>query len=129
MRELLEAEAVERAIGRVPTATLEALRAGVARLAGRPGQEKAHWDMDDAFHLTFADALGNGVLGRMIRHLRVSTRLFELTSPAGRVAADAAEHLAILDAVVAGDAAGARYAMITHLRNVAAEILEIVGGR
>lgn len=63
------------------------------------------------------------------RQLRVSTRLFKLMSPSGRVEADAAEHLAILDAYAAGDARRARAAMVTHLRNVAAEILDIVGGR
>jgi DNA-binding GntR family transcriptional regulator len=65
----------------------------------------------------------------MIRQLRIVTRLFELTSPSGRVAADAAEHVAILDAFAKGDGRRARAAMVTHLRNVASEILDIVSGR
>jgi DNA-binding GntR family transcriptional regulator len=129
IRELLEAEAVELALGRVPKPVLDDLRAGISGLATLPAQEKAHWEMDDRLHLTFADALGNRVMGRIIRQLRVSTRLFELTSPAGRVAADAAEHLEILDAFESGDPRRARAAMVTHLRNVASEILDIVGGR
>ena len=129
VRELLEAEAVELAIGRVPKATLDGLRDGILRLGTLGAQEAAHWEMDDRLHLLFPEALGNGVLVRMIRTLRVSTRLFELTSPAGRVAADAAEHVAILDAFETGDARRARAAMATHLRNVASEILDIVSGR
>jgi DNA-binding GntR family transcriptional regulator len=85
--------------------------------------------MDDRLHMLFPDALANGVLAGMIRQLRINTRLFELTSPSGRVEADAAEHVAILDAYAAGDAVRARAAMVTHLRNVAAEILDIVSGR
>jgi DNA-binding GntR family transcriptional regulator len=79
--------------------------------------------------MLFPEALGNGVMVRVIRELRVITRLFELTSPSGRVAADAAEHVAILDAFAKGDGRRARAAMVTHLRNVAAEILDVVSGR
>jgi DNA-binding GntR family transcriptional regulator len=129
VRELLEGEAVELAIGRVPKATLDDLREGIRRLGTQDTQTTAHWEMDDRLHLLFPEAVKNGVLVRMIRALRVSTRLFELTSPAGRVAADAAEHLAILDAFEKGDARRTRAAMVTHLRNVAAEILDIVSGR
>lgn len=129
VRELLEGEAVELAIGRVPRETIMALRGGILELGTLEAQKAAHWEIDDKLHLLFPEALGNGVLVRMIRQLRVSTRLFELTSPSGRVAADAAEHVAILDAFAKGDARRARAAMVTHLRNVAAEILDIVSGR
>ncbi len=129
VRELLEGEAIELAIGRVPKATLDQLRDGILKLGTLGAQEAAHWEMDDQLHLLFPEALGNGVLVRMIRQLRVSTRLFELTSPAGRVGADATEHVAILDAFEKGDGRRARAAMVTHLRNVAAEILDIVTGR
>ena len=129
VRELLEGEAVELAIGRVAPETITALREGILTLGTLEAQETVHWEMDDKLHLLFPEALGNCVLVRMIRQLRVSTRLFELTSPSGRVAADAAEHVAILDAFAKGDARRARAAMVTHLRNVAAEILDIVSGR
>src|SRR5580704_18005447 len=81
VRELLEGEAIELAIGRVPKATIDDLRAGIARLGTLSAQEAVHWEMDDKLHLLFPDALGNNVLVRMIRQLRISTRLFELTSP------------------------------------------------
>ena len=129
VRELLEGEAVTLAIGRIPPETIAGLRAEVVRLGAQAQQAATHWDLDDRLHLLFPDALANRVLAGMIRQLRVNTRLFELISPSGRVEADVVEHLAILDAYAAGDAVRARAAMATHLRNVAAEILDIVGGR
>ncbi len=129
VRELLEGEAVALAMGRVPAEAIASLRADVVRLGTQRPQATVHWETDDRLHLLFPDALANRVLAGMIRQLRINTRLFELISPTGRVEADAAEHLAILDAYTAGDAIRARAAMVTHLRNVAAEILDIVGGR
>ncbi|MGV1767366.1 GntR family transcriptional regulator [Rhizobium rhizogenes] len=129
VRELLEGEAVELAIGRIKPKTIEALRSDILRLGALEAQAAEHWDTDDRLHMLFPEALGNGVLVRMIQQLRVITRLFELTSPSGRVAADAAEHVAILDAFAKGDGRRARAAMVTHLRNVASEILDIVSGR
>ena len=129
VRELLEGEAVTLAMGRIPSQTIAELRADVVRLAAHRQQAAVHWKLDDRLHMLFPDSLANRVLAGMIRQLRINTRLFELISPAGRVEADAAEHLAILDAYAAGDAIRARAAMVTHLRNVAAEILDIVGGR
>jgi GntR family transcriptional regulator, rspAB operon transcriptional repressor len=128
VRELLEGEAVELAIGRILPETIAALREKVLMLGRRDSQDSAHWATDDELHLLFPEALNNGVLVRVIRQLRMTTRLFELTSPAGRVAADAAEHVAILDAFAKGDARRARAAIVTHLRNVAAEILDVVSG-
>lgn len=129
VRELLEGEAVELAVGRVPMDAIRTLRQAILELGQIGTQAAAHWEMDDRLHLLFPESLGNGVLVRMIQQLRVITRLFELTSPAGRVAADVAEHVAILDAFAKGDGRRARAAMVTHLRNVAAEILDIVSGR
>ena len=129
VRELLEGEAVELAIGRIKPETIEALRSDILRLGALEAQAAEHWETDDRLHMLFPEALGNGVLVRMIQQLRVITRLFELTRPSGRVAADAAEHVAILDAFAKGDGRRARAAMVTHLRNVASEILDIVSGR
>jgi DNA-binding GntR family transcriptional regulator len=129
VRELIEGEAVELAIGRVPQPVLQAMRDEVVELGRVELQNEAHWEMDDRLHLLFPEALNNGVMVRIIRELRRATRLFELTSPSGRVARDAAEHLAILDAMLEGSARRARAAMATHLRNVAAEMLDVMSGR
>lgn len=129
VRELIEGEAVELAIGRVEPAVIADMRAKVLELGRLDRQDAAHWEMDDSLHLLFPTAIRNGVMVRMIRELRMTTRLFELTSPSGRVASDAAEHVAILDAFAEGNPRRARAAMLTHLRNVAAEMLDTVSGR
>jgi len=129
VRELIEGEAVELAIGRISPTVLDELRQKIMQLGKLDEQDDAHWGMDDRLHLLFPEALNNGVMVRMIRELRMITRLFELTSPSGRVVRDASEHIAILDAFAAGNARRARAAMVTHLRNVAAEMLDVVSGR
>lgn len=129
VRELIEGEAVELAIGRIPPETIATLRQAVVDLGRLDDQDAAHWEMDDRLHLLFPEALNNAVMVRIIRELRMTTRLFELTSPSGRVARDAAEHTAILDAVAEGNPRRARAAMVTHLRNVAAEMLDVMSGR
>lgn len=129
VRELIEGEAIELAIGRVERQQIAQMRARVLKLGKLEKQEAAHWDMDDSLHQLFPKAINHGVMLRMIRELRQTTRLFELTSPTGRVARDAAEHLAILDAFVEGNPRRARAAMVAHLRKVAAEMLDVVSGR
>lgn len=104
------------------------MRASILQLGLLDKQDAAHWEMDDNLHLLFPNAINNGVMVRMVRELRTTTRLFELTAPSGRVARDAAEHVAILDAFAEGNPRRARAAMLTHLRNVAAEMLNIVSG-
>ena len=59
-------------------------------------QAEPHWDADDRVHELVADASGNPVLGRVVRELRIKTRLFEVLEPFDRVATDAEEHEAIL---------------------------------
>jgi DNA-binding GntR family transcriptional regulator len=129
VRELIEGEAVELAIGRVPMDVIKDLRRDVENLGRQDRQDAQHWEMDDRLHLLFPEVLNNGVMVRIIRELRMTTRLFELTSPSGRVARDASEHIDILDAVAEGNVRRARAAMVTHLRNVAAEMLDVMSGR
>lgn len=128
VRELIEGEAVELAIGHVASEIIAEMRASILQLGLLDKQDAAHWEMDDNLHLLFPNAINNGVMVRMVRELRTTTRLFELTAPSGRVARDAAEHVAILDAFAEGNPRRARAAMLTHLRNVAAEMLNIVSG-
>jgi DNA-binding GntR family transcriptional regulator len=128
VRELLEQEAIAAAAGKVPPARIAAIQQDIARLATARTQDRAHWDADDRLHLLFADACGNDVLARLIRELRVVTRLFEITSPFVRVQADGAEHLAVLAAFAAGDIKAARQAMRKHLRNLVDEAMAILSG-
>jgi DNA-binding GntR family transcriptional regulator len=118
VRERLESQAVSLALGRVPVKDIEALRSAIVSL--EPGhQGSGHWQADDQIHGLFARASGNEMLAETIAHLRVLCRLFEVVDPFNRIEEDRVEHLAILDAYVAGDPKTAEDAVVAHLRNLA----------
>jgi DNA-binding GntR family transcriptional regulator len=128
VRELLEPAAVEMAIGRIPEMDLNVLRGRIAQLATANMQERAHWDVDERLHTMFADGSGNPVLAAIIRKLRVTTRLFEISQPLRRVKKDGEEHLAIIDAFASGDGRAASRAMARHIRNLSIDTAEVLEG-
>ncbi len=127
-REILEAEAIQLALGKVDPVALAELRAEVVHLSNIPVQGKEHWQADDRLHQLFADASGNLVIAKMIRDLRITTRLFEVSRPFDRVRVDGEEHLALVDAYQSGDPRQARKASQRHLRNLQRDVLEILSG-
>lgn len=129
VRETLETHSMDLAVDRVPTAAINALMRDIRRLAKETRQESVHWQADDQLHLMFAAASGNAVLVKTIETLRVTTRLFEIAGPLRRVATDGAEHLAILNAWLEGDVAGAKKALLVHLGNLQQETLDVLSGR
>ncbi|RUT24830.1 GntR family transcriptional regulator [Asaia sp. W19] len=128
IREILESEAIALSFDRLDRNMLGSLRAEVVELGETPEQTAAQWQLDDRIHLLFPKTTGNGVMVRTIDSLRTLTRLCEVSYPLGRVPASTVEHLAILDALLEGDVNAARQAMVTHLRNVAADCMEILRG-
>jgi DNA-binding GntR family transcriptional regulator len=128
MREVLECEAIRLSIGKIPMETVEAVRQDIAHLATAPSQDRAHWDADDRIHLMFPEASGNAVLLGIIRQLRETTRLFEISSPFLRVKEDGAEHLEVLAAYATGDTEAAVAAMRAHLRNLQSDAMRILSG-
>lgn len=128
LREILETEAVELAIGRAPPEAVQDARALVE--AVRPGEPSLHpyWAADDAFHELFSRHCGNGILARVVREMRITARLFEASSPFKRAVADREEHLAVLDAFQADDAKGARRAMARHIRNLQRDVMHTLRG-
>ena len=129
VREVVETHAMDLAAGRVPVVEIDVLMKSIRRLAKETEQEALHWQADDRLHQMFALASGNAVLLKVIETLRVNTRLFEIAGPFRRVAADGAEHLAILTAWRAGDVKAAKKALLTHLRNLQQEALDVLSGR
>jgi len=127
-REILEAEAIELALHKVDSAALANLRAEVLRLSKIPMQGKEHWQIDDRLHQLFADASGNDVIANIIRDLRITTRLFEVSRPFDRVHVDGKEHLAIIDAYQSANPRRARKAILDHLRNLQSDVLQILSG-
>ncbi len=116
VRRLLEVEAAGGAAGRLPAVTLEGLRARLEALAASndpASPERLALDLD--LHRAIGEACGNRCLARMIADLRRRTQLFATRRTPERLEPICAEHLAILDALAAGDAAGARAAMAVHI--------------
>jgi DNA-binding GntR family transcriptional regulator len=118
VRERLESQAVCLAMGRVPLTEIQALHENILALDSSQ-QGSSHWQADDEIHGLFARASGNAMLAETIAHLRVLCRLFEVVDPFNRIEDDRKEHLAILDAYIAGDEKSADEAVLSHLRNLA----------
>lgn len=128
VREILEAEALANAFHRIDPDALRAAQDEIEDLAQRPTvHTEAHWRSDDRIHDLFANACGNPVMARMIKELRVTTRLFEIARLAERVEADHAEHKAILDAVQDGDVRKARRCVQAHIRSLSRHAVKNLG--
>lgn len=128
VRLLLEPEAAARAAGQIGASGVASLKSLITSLGKRKHQVEEHWAADDRLHGMIAEASGNVVLAKTIQTARTPARLFELTNPFERVAVDAEEHLAILDAAVQGNGKAAARAMQQHLRNLEREMLVMVSG-
>lgn len=123
VRELLEAEAIGLAIGKIEKKVVQQLIKKIKAL-GSGQQEQTHWQLDDQVHSMMARASGNDVLAHMIDLVRTNSRLFELVTPFNRIEEDRAEHLAILEAYLADDAEASRAAVRQHLQNLRRFVLE-----
>lgn len=119
VREILEAEAAVLAIGKVPlTLILRAKQELSDMLNATTYHTDAHWRSDDTVHELYATRCGNPVMAAMIKSLRVTTRLFEVSSLKERLVPDADEHLEILNALEAGDPKRVKKAVQGHLRSL-----------
>jgi DNA-binding GntR family transcriptional regulator len=69
------------------------------------------------------ELVGNARLSKLVAELRDQSRLYGLPSllADGALAASAVEHVEILDAIAAGDAAGTELLMRKHLRHTRGE--------
>lgn len=127
LRELLEGEAIAAAIGRIAPAALDDVERDMRALEDDPAAPaEAHWAADEKLHDTIADSAGNEVMAQMIRDLRVTTRLFELSGLPSRFRPDTEEHLAILARLREGDPAAARESMKAHIRSLTDHVLSVM---
>lgn len=124
VRKLLEAEAASLAAGRISKAEAEKMRAAIWELMDldEPTPQQ-HWQVDDMVHLTIAEAANNKLLTSMIRDLRRRTHIFGTRRIPGRRRPGALEHLALIDALAAGDSQKARQLMADHIENAKAAII------
>jgi DNA-binding FadR family transcriptional regulator len=98
---------------------LDDMKAAVAQRRARL-QERDYHAADVAFHLALVEATGNDALVALVRRIdgALLAARYPLARPAYRRTRAIPEHEAILDAVRAGDEAGAREAMSAHLDTV-----------
>lgn len=128
VRLLLEPTVARMAAGKVPAATIAALRAQIAALRALPPDQPADRalarDIDEGLHGAISEAVENRQLSAIIRTMRRQTQIFDLRSMPERLADTCAEHLAILDAVETGDGEAAAVAMAAHLGRVRDSIIQ-----
>jgi DNA-binding GntR family transcriptional regulator len=130
VRRVLECLATRSACGRIDLADLNALAADLQRLMlvqGRSGNgfiEEAR-AVDSRLHDLIADSCGNAFLGKEIGRLKILFRAFrdvaweheEARNDFHRLAEEAREHLAIVEALLASDPKAAAGAMARHIRS------------
>jgi DNA-binding GntR family transcriptional regulator len=127
VRRVLEVEATRSAAPRIDTAAVTEMIHEMEALAVMPlgpAALTAARDTDDRFHDLVSNSCGNTLLAREIGRLKLLFRAyrdsawehFHRRHDYRRVPAEAAEHLAVLNALAARDAAGAARAMATHIR-------------
>lgn len=128
VRLLLEPAAAEQAALQPPerrSAASAALREAARRVveAAAAGDVVDHVGADRAFHASLLELAGNPVLTETVLRLRDRSRLYGHGGdvPRSTLEQAAAEHYALLDLVMAGDAAGCRAAMTEHVRHVRRE--------
>ncbi len=128
VRQYLESNAARLAAGRVLARDIRSFRQRIKSLARTDDHLPAHWILDDDLHNWLSAAGGNDVLVDAVRRLRITTQLFEIGCPFQRTRSDAEEHLAILDALEAGDGKASAAAVLKHLENIELDVMRIVRG-
>lgn len=130
IRLLLESEAAGLASQRAPLPVLDQIEMRLQKLltllASQPDPDTEH-QLDDDIHEVIVAHCGNHSLARSITeiHKRISMR--NLQSRPGRLLPACREHLELVQALQARDAARARQAMLTHLENVRSSYLRAAG--
>ncbi len=118
VRKILEVEAAGLAAGRVGAAAIDKIRTAISDLLRREEPSVSeHWSVDDLVHSTIAAATDNHCLEATIRDLRRRTRIFNTHRIPGRLRPGALEHLALIEAVGAGDPKKSRALMAEHIEN------------
>lgn len=128
LRQALESAAAERAAGFGPTPELAAQAQAMRAYAeGRSTAFDAFWQLDDAFHEAVARAARLEILPGILAEQRAIARRCTITRTHDRFDDQAREHLAVIEAIAAGDGPAARAAMSAHFDNVRARFLGWLG--
>ena len=124
LRRQLETAAARRAAGNGPPPSLTASRDRMQALAeGAEVTFDVFWQDDGAFHRAVAEAAGLTILPAILDEQRGIARRSALTRANDSFVVQAAEHVAIADAIAAGDEEAAATRMADHFENVRARFL------
>jgi DNA-binding GntR family transcriptional regulator len=130
VRRVLECEATRSACGRIDLAELHTLAAGLRRMIARGPRPGARFieearAVDSRLHDLIAESCRNTFLAKEIARLKTLFRAFrdvawqhdEAHNDFHRLAEEGREHLAIVEALLSGDAKAASKAMARHIRS------------
>ena len=125
IRSLLEADAARAACGQVSIDELILLRKRLVsnRDAEVPDLEE-HKHIDDALHGLIAKAGGGRLMSAMIADLKLRTRMFSMDRIPSRFKPVCEEHLALIDALFAGNPDAAVAASQAHLASIRESIIQ-----
>lgn len=122
IRELIEIPVLVSLATKADRQELEALRPQAREIVARAaeGDLIGYVEADRRFHLALLAMAGNEHLVTVVEDLRKRSRLFGLQAlaGAGKLESSGEEHLELLDALIAGDAAAVRECMTRHLSHV-----------
>jgi DNA-binding GntR family transcriptional regulator len=131
VRRLVEGEAARLAAGRVSIGELQRLqiRIGEALNLPEPVIIPDFSESDRDLHALIAVASGNPVLQQVIEDLKIRTSMFRFGRMPERRNAVCAEHLEIIEGLIAGNAQRSQQAMQYHIDQVRLTILARLGGQ
>jgi DNA-binding GntR family transcriptional regulator len=128
VRRALECEATRSACGRIDLAQLHALAADLKRMLSDPARSAPRFiaearAVDSRLHDLIAESCGNAFLAKELSRLKTLFRTFrdlawehdEARNDFHRLAEEAGEHLAIVEALLAGERKAAARAMARHI--------------
>jgi DNA-binding FadR family transcriptional regulator len=131
LRATLESGAAALAADRRPAEPLAAARQALAKLDAAMATDAVGHEADLEFHFAIATASENPFFQRVLELLRTPmdfaislSRSLSLTHPRERLRIVQAEHVEILRAIEAGDAALASAAMRAHLENACSRVFD-----
>jgi DNA-binding GntR family transcriptional regulator len=130
VRRALECEAARRACGRIAPAELNNLANELQRLTKTPARSAGRFvetarRVDSEFHDLVANSCGNAFLANELNRLKILFRAFrdmsythhKAQNDLGRLVEEAHEHLAVVEAIAAGDRREAARTMSRHIKS------------
>jgi DNA-binding GntR family transcriptional regulator len=119
IRRMLEGEAASQAAQRHVPERVEAILQKSRDVAANPEMDlEPFWKYDDEFHEFVAEASGRPILRQHVQNIRQRARMCHVVRMEKNFEQQAMEHIAVLEAIAAGDASRARLAMEAHVDGV-----------